>query len=190
MTEPTTAVPLRGHRFDDDIEEFDNRLPNWWLWSFYLACIFAVGYWLHFHVVGAGKLPMDEYRAEMEAAAARAAQAEVTDASLLALAAEPAAVEQGRAVFEANCNQCHTVPGGPIGGGLVGPNLTDKYWLHGGSPLDMWNTVTKGVPAKGMPDYWERTLGRTRCMQVTAFVLSIKNTNVAGGKAPEGEPEQ
>ena len=190
MTESLDAGRLRGHRFDDDIEEFDNRLPNWWLWSFYLACIFSVGYWLHFHVVRSGKLPIAEYRAEMEAAAARVAQAEVTDESLLALAAEPSAVAQGRVVFEANCNQCHTVLGGPIAGGSVGPNLTDKFWLHGGSPLSIWTTVTKGVPLKGMPDYWERMLGRTRCQQVTAFVLSLKNTNVSGGKEPQGDAEQ
>jgi cytochrome c oxidase cbb3-type subunit 3 len=175
----------RGHHFDG-IEEYDNRLPNWWLWTFYLACIFSLGYWLHFHTLGTGALPMAAFDRANEEAAARLTQSEVTADSLTALAAEPAALAAGRKVFLENCMQCHL----ESGGGNLGPNLTDAYWIHGGSPMDIYRTVVQGVPLKGMPDYWERTLGPQRLQQVVAYLLSIKNSNVAGGKEPQGEPEQ
>ena len=179
---------LRPHGFDG-IQEYDNRLPNWWLWTFYGACLFAVFYWMHYQVIGSGALPRREYRAEMEAAeaqlAARMAGMELTDASLAALAAEPTFVEKGRQVFLTNCTQCHKADGG----GNIGPNLTDEYWLHGSTPLAIYTTVSKGVVDKGMLA-WEPVLGATRCQQVVAYVLSIRNTNVAGGKEPQGSRDE
>lgn len=188
MTDASHATEqTRGHQFDG-IEEFDNRLPNWWLWSFYLACIFSVGYWIHYHTLGTGALPADELRLENEAAAASLVQGEVTEESLAKLAAEPSALAAGKDVFAVNCVACHMASGAGIPGS-VGPNLTDKYWLHGGSPMDIYTTITKGVIAKGMIA-WEPVLGPTRCKQVTAYLLSMKNTNVPGGKEPQGEPEE
>jgi cytochrome c oxidase cbb3-type subunit 3 len=175
---------LRGHEFDG-IQEFDNRLPNWWLWTFYVACAFSVVYWVHYHVVGTGALPREAYRAQMQDAEARLTRMEVSEATLRALAAEPTALEKGREVFVTQCTQCHLANAG----GSIGPNLTDRYWLHGGSPMQIYKTVVTGVPAKGMPDYWERQLGRLACQQVVAYVLSIKNSEVEGGKAPQGELE-
>jgi len=184
----TDTNQLRGHNFDG-IEEFDNSLPNWWLWTFYLAIIFAVFYWFHYHAIGTGALPAEEFQQEMEAAEARLAASlegkEVTDASLLALAAEPTVVQKGAQIFATNCVACHLANAG----GSIGPNLTDDYWIHGGKPTDLYKTVTEGVPAKGMIT-WLPVLGPLRCQQVVAYLLTIKNTNVAGGKAPQGEPEK
>lgn len=189
MTEfPSEADRLRGHEFDG-IREFDNRLPNWWLWSFYLACIFSVFYWMHYHVLGTGALPTERYQQEMEAAAAeleaKLADMEVTNDTLTAMANEPAVVAKGQEVFVTNCTQCHKSDGR----GDIGPNLTDNYWIHGGQPMDIYSTIVNGVVEKGMPDYWLRQLGPVRVQQVTAFVLSIKNTNLPG-KEPQGEPEE
>ncbi len=192
MTDTPQADRLRGHTFDD-IQEFDNHLPNWWLWTFYLACIFSVFYWLHYHVLGTGPLPREKYAMEMEAAEARLSQMEVSNETLLALSKEPTAVAKGEKIYVQNCGQCHdrNLADDIVNlGGNVGPNLTDKYWIHGGKPMDLYNTVIKGVPAKGMPDYWLRTLGPTGCQQVVAFILTHKNTNVEGGKEPQGEPEE
>lgn len=175
---------LREHLFDG-IQEFDNRLPNWWLWSFYLACIFSVIYWIHYHVIGTGPLPREVYTIQMQEAEARLAQMDVSNETLLALAAEPTALAKGQKIFVQHCAQCHL----PNAGGSIGPNMTDKYWIHGGQPMQIYKTVVTGVVAKGMPDYWERMLGRLACQQVVAYILSIKNTNVEGGKAPQGEPE-
>ena len=185
MTEMTHDDRLREHVFDDDVQEFDNRLPNWWLWSFYLACIFSVGYWIHYHTLGTGALPTEEFRQQNEAAAARLAEMEVSDDTLFALSKEPTAVAAGREVWIDNCAQCHKEDAS----GNIGPNMTDNYWIHGGKPMDLYNTVITGVLDKGMPDYWLRQLGNLRCQQVVAYMITIKNTNLPG-KEPQGEPEK
>ena len=71
-------------------------------------------------------------------------------------------------------------------GGNIGPNLTDAYWIHGSKPTDIFKIVSEGVPAKGMPT-WGPQLGQDRIESVVAFVLSLKDTNVPGGKAPQGQ---
>lgn len=185
----TQQDQVRDHDFDG-IREFDNRLPNWWLWSFYLACIFSVIYWVHYHVLRTGAAPLQEYAMEMKAAderaAAELARSPVDDASLLALAQDAAAVAEGRKVFmtPGQCVTCHKEDGG----GLVGPNLTDNAWIHGGSPMAIHKTISKGVPEKGM-QAWESLLGPAKVRQVTAFVLTLKGKNAPNGKAPEGKVE-
>ena len=72
------------------------------------------------------------------------------------------------------------------GGGNIGPNLTDAYWIHGSKPIDIFHTVIDGVPAKGMPT-WGPQLGDDRIESVVAYVLSIRDTNVPAGKAPQGD---
>lgn len=178
----------RGHTFDG-ITEFDNKLPNWWLWSFYLACIYSVVYWIAYHSTGFADHPGEQYELRIEAAEA-AAEAEqllevVDDDGLRGLAEDPAVVAKGAKVFAGTCAACHT----PTGAGLIGPNLTDKFWLHGGSPTAIYKIVTEGAPdpTKGMLP-WRPQIGEAQCQQVTAFLLTLRNTNVAGGKAAEGEP--
>ena len=177
---------LRGHTYDG-IEEYDNRLPNWWLFILYGSCIFALGYWLVFHTFKVVDLPMARYDKEMVAAAeaqlARMAEGGITDESLALMATVPDAVAEGKQLFTTYCVACHL----DQGQGLVGPNLTDAYWLHGGKPTDILKTVNDGVPAKGMAA-WGGQLGPSRVQKLTAYVLTIKNTNVPG-KAQEGELE-
>lgn len=180
--------PLRPHEFDG-IQEYDNRLPNWWLWTFYLACVFSVFYWLHFHVFRSGLSSQQSYGVEMADYTARkeavAAAMPLSHESLLELASDEVALRAGKEIWLQNCVQCHNEDGS----GNIGPNMTDKYWIHGGQPMDLYKTVTQGVPDKGMVS-WEPLLGDLRCRQVVAYVLSIKNTNVPNGKAPQGEPEE
>ncbi len=177
---------LRRHEYDG-IEEYDNRLPNWWLFILYGTCIFALGYWLVFHTFKVVDLPLTRYDQEMVAAAeaqlAMMVEGGITDESLALMAAMPETVAKGRELFTAYCVVCHL----DQGQGLVGPNLTDGYWLNGGTPTAIHTTVTDGVPAKGMAA-WGGQLGPRRVQDVVSFVISIKNTNVPG-KAPEGEPE-
>ena len=101
---------------------------------------------------------------------------------LATIAKDPATLAQGKDVFVSTCAPCHK----PDGGGNIGPNLTDAYWIHGSKPTDIYRTVTEGVPAKGMPT-WAPVLGEQRVEAVVAYVISIENTNVPGGKAPQGE---
>ena len=185
---------LRSHAFDGDIIEFDNRLPQWWLWTFYLACIFSFFYWIHYHVLKTGPLSRAEFNAEMAVWDAEMAKRVVTDDDLVAKAKDPTVLAAGKEVFMVNCVACHSAAGGgmlvvegsaPVP--LPGPNLTDKFWIHGGKPSEIYKTITKGVPEKGMVA-WETTLGPAKCQAAAIYVMSLRNTNVKGGKEPQGNP--
>jgi cytochrome c oxidase cbb3-type subunit III len=173
----------------DGIEECDNHLPRWWLWTLYGAIVFSIGYWFHYHTFKTGMGPTAAY--EAEDAAFKAAEAEklkkagaVTPELLVKLSKDPATIKQGQDVFKSTCMSCHL----ETGGGSIGPNLTDAFWLHGGKPDQIYKTIKEGVPAKGMAS-WGPVLGEERVRAAAAYVLSIKNTNVAGGKAPQGDKE-
>jgi len=176
---------VKEHEFDG-IQEFDNRLPNWWLWIMYGSMVFALLYWIVFHTLEIRDLPRDEFAQEMlvaqEAQLARAAEAGIDDDSLMMMAGMPNRVAEGREIFVKHCVACHL----DQGQGSVGPNLTDGVWVRGCTPMEILETVTTGVAAKGMPA-WMNQLGPTRVQAVTAYVLTIRGTDVAG-KAPEGEP--
>jgi cytochrome c oxidase cbb3-type subunit 3 len=176
---------VRAHTHDG-IEEYDNRLPDWWLWILYGSIIFSVGYWLVFHTLGIADLPGAKYDKEMIAAAeeqlAKMAEGGTTDESLLLMAGLPDKVAEGRALFQKYCVVCHA----DQGQGNIGPNLTDKYWIHGATPMDNHRVVTNGVLDKGMAA-WGRQLGPRRVDLVVAYVLTLRDTNVPG-KGPEGEP--
>jgi len=182
------AAEVREHTFDG-IQEFDNRLPNWWLWTFYLACIYSVGYWIHYHTLGTGDLPIEEYQIEQQAAAEalekRLAANPITNESLLELAANPAFVAEGKAIFTNPqlCAQCHKADGS----GNIGPNLTDEYWIYGGKPMDIYTTLMEGRP-NGMASYKANGLGFVQ--RAAAYVLSIKNTKVPGKKPEENAKKE
>lgn len=187
-----TTETTRGHTYDG-IAEFDNRLPNWWLWTFYGACIFSVLYWVHYHTIGTGDLPGEAYVLEQKAAAERLekhmAENPVDEAMLLKLAAEPAFVAEGERIFKemTQCALCHK----PDATGLVGPNLTDDMWIYGGKPMDIYTTILNGRmpdPANGfmggMPE--NASKGTQYVLRATAYVLSdkVRHTNLPG-KPPE-----
>ncbi len=178
-----------AHSFDG-IQEYDNKLPNWWLWTFYLACLFSVGYWIHYHVLQTGLSSMEAYQLEMKeakkAAEKREAKNPLTDALLLKLSKDPKIVAEGKTLFLKNgCVGCHKADAG----GMIGPNLTDEYWLHGGKPTQIYHTIFNGVPLKGMPAQG-KLLGRSRIQKLVAYLESIRNTHVKGGKAPQGKKEE
>jgi cytochrome c oxidase cbb3-type subunit 3 len=171
----------------DGIQELDNKLPNWWLYTLYGAILFAVVYWYGYQTTGIGQSPSQAYKAEMDRALAeQAMQIKVGDATpeaLNALSKDPAAVALGKQVFTATCASCHRADGG----GIVGPNLTDDFWLHGSAPEKIYETIAKGVPDKGMPA-WQPQLGALKTQAVAAYVLaSLCGHNVPNGKAPQGD---
>ncbi len=163
----------------DGIEEADNELPKWWLLTFYGAIIFSVGYWFIYHEFKVADLPTEAYLAEVEALAG--AGQEPTAEYLETLAADPAQMKDGAEIFAQNCVACHE----PRGEGKIGPNLTDDYWLHGGSVMDIYKVVSEGVLEKGMPS-WKGPLGSKRTRLVTAYVTTLRGKNVPG-KEPQGE---
>jgi cytochrome c oxidase cbb3-type subunit 3 len=171
----------------DGIQEYDNKLPNWWLYMLYGSIVFSAGYWFHYQTSGFGDLPMAEYHQEMDkVAAVEAARVKaagvMTPEALTALSKDKSTVEQGKLVFTQTCVACHRQDGG----GVVGPNLTDEFWIHGAAPEKIFKTIAQGVPEKGMPA-WGAPLGPDRSQAVTAYVISLRGTNVANGKAPQGE---
>ena len=182
-----STITTREHTFDG-IAEFDNRLPNWWLWSFYIACIFSIFYWVAYHTLGVADLPSEEYAAEQKAAAARLekqlAANPVSDEMLLKLAQEPAFVAEGKAIFTdaTKCALCHK----PDASGLIGPNLTDDLWIYGGRPIDIYTSILKGRP-RGMLAH--ESFGSGFVQRTTAYLLSIRNTNVPG-KPPEPDAKK
>ena len=166
----------------DDIEEEDNHLPRWWLFILYATMVFSVGYWFVYHTADLRPTPNEAYRARVEALLAeQAAAGSATPETVLALAGDPAALEQGAEVFRSTCAACH----GQLGEGLVGPNLTDRYWIHGAGPEKVLAAIDQGFPEKGMPP-WGAILGPDRTAHVAAYVLSLEGTDVPG-KEPQGE---
>ena len=162
----------------DGIEEADNELPLWWLWTFYGAIVFAVFYWFAYHEFEAAPLPPQEYAIALQE---RASGGEVSEELLVALANDPEAVSAGQALFGEHCAVCHR----ERGEGNIGPNLTAPFWIHGGGPTDIHATIDEGQLQNGMPA-WGPTLGGESVQQLTAFVLSIRDTNLEG-KEPQGE---
>ena len=176
---------IEGHTYDG-IEEYDNPMPRWWLWTFYLTIAWSI-----FYVIGISVGWIDTYedtfQAENERVDALQAQAaeaapEVTAEFLDEIIAEQKYLEEGKSAFATYCAACH----GDTGGGLIGPNLTDSSWLHGGRPMDIYGVVDKGVLEKSMPA-WGGILKSEQMLGVVVFIDSIRDTNVEGGKEPEGE---
>lgn len=188
MTQPEPQDSLLLDHEYDGIQEYDNPLPRWWLWIFYATILYSVLYWFNVPGIGIGRGRIADYQATMAAADARAAALAAqrigpTDASLLALQDDPTAMELGAATFAQMCASCHAADGG----GLIGPNLTDEYWIHGNTPMAIHRVIEEGVPAKGMPA-WGMMLRPEQVDAVTAYIVSIAGTTPANPRAPEGEP--
>lgn len=170
----------------DGIKELDNNLPPWWKWLFYVTIIFSAVYMLHYHVLDTGELQEQEYVTEMQEAARQKAEFlrtnEVIDASTVTLLTGDGDIALGKEIYAKNCVACHLADGG----GSVGPNLTDDFWIHGGSVKDVFVVVTEGVPAKGMIS-WKNQLTPKQIQQVSSFVLSLQGTTPATPKKAEGE---
>lgn len=173
---------LIEHEYDG-IQEYDNAMPGWWVTMFWLTIIFSALYAFNIGPFGAGKGWIGDYQAEMAAAAAAhpADAGAVDEATLLALAADPAAVAAGQKTFTQYCAACH----GPTGGGIIGPNLTDDAWLHGGTITEIHTVIHDGVLTKGMPA-WGKQLSADQVNAVTGYVWSIHGTTPDNPKAPQG----
>jgi cytochrome c oxidase cbb3-type subunit III len=191
---PERPGPTRDELLDHDadgIREFDNALPRWWLYGFYFTIAFACAYMLNYHVlakplVGKGGM-IAEYQAEVLAAEALAAArgpAPTAAVSMVALT-DAASLEKGKAIFEGPdnvCSSCHR----PDLGGLVGPNLTDDYWLHGCSMQEIITSIKTGYPLKGMlPFGTGKPLTDEQALLVASYVKSRH-----GGAPPNPKPSE
>jgi cytochrome c oxidase cbb3-type subunit 3 len=177
---------MLDHNYDG-IRELDNNLPPWWKFGFYMTIVFSFVYMIHYHVTHTGKLQTAEYEQELlqakyDLAAYRKKAANLVDETNATLLSDGASLASGKALFATNCAACH----GAAGEGSVGPNLTDDYWLHGGDVKDVFKTIKYGYPEKGMKS-WQQDLGARQIHEVASYIKSIKGTNPANPKEPQGE---
>ncbi|MBZ0264792.1 c-type cytochrome [bacterium] len=218
---------LLNHDYDG-IQEYDNDLPTWWIWLFYITIIFAFVYLLHYHVIGTGVLQDEKYMKQMNPNATNLAmyrppslmekllspyrspwhskepewtphnqfaftgsedeelQTETDRTANLDTSLEPitdeARIAAGKRAYDQFCFTCH----GLRGEGGIGPNLTDVYWINGGSFPEIVYTIQKGVPIKGMIA-WERQLSQEDILNVASYVHTLLGTEPSNGKAPQGE---
>lgn len=170
----------------DGIRELDNSLPPWWKYGFYITIGVAVVYLLNFHVLGTGLNPVQEYNAEMAKAKIekelyQEKNKDKIDENNVPMA-DADGIKAGQTLFEANCAACHLKDGG----GMVGPNLTDKYWLHKGSLNDVYHSIFSGYPDKGMPA-WNDKFSPKEISYLASFVKSLNGTKPATPKEAQGE---
>ena len=175
---------LLDHEYDG-IQEYDNPMPRWWVWTFWGTIVFSVAYALNLGGIGTGRGWLAAYEQDMVAFHQAHPQGgpSVDGARLAALVRDPEALALGKATYAANCAACHAADGG----GMIGPNLTDGHWLHGGQLPEILRTINDGVLAKGMPG-WSKMLRPEQVTAVTAYVASLRGTTPAKPKAPEGTP--
>ncbi|RFZ85321.1 cytochrome C [Mucilaginibacter terrenus] len=179
---------LIPHEYDG-IQELNNPTPAWFMYLFYSTIVFAVAYLLIYHVFDLGQSQYAEYKteivqAEIEKKIYLSKAANRVDESTVKVSTDPSVLAGGKGVFKQSCAPCH----GDNGQGVVGPNLTDEYWLHGNKISDVFKTIKYGVLAKGMPT-WEKQLSPKQIADVANYILSLKGTHPAGAKEPQGEKE-
>ncbi len=192
MTKATDAVPigkeetiLLDHNYDG-IQELDNHLPPWWKWLFYITIIWGIIYYFVYHVSDSLPLMHEEYDIVMaEAKTAKEAQMALAgnniDETNVERTSDPAVLAKGKAIFDRSCVPCHA----PEGQGLIGPNFTDNYFIHGGDIKDVFKTIKYGVPQKGMIS-WQTQLSPSDMRDVANFVLSLVGTTPKNPPAPKG----
>ncbi len=174
----------------DGIQELDNPTPAWFNALFYSSIAFAIGYLLFYHVFSLGMTQDQEYLAEMQVAEKQrmeflANSGTNIDENSVALDLSTEMVNAGQEIFLKNCGVCH----GNQGEGMIGPNLTDEYWLHGGDIKDIFRVVKYGVPDKGMVP-WEASLTPIQIAQVANFIVTLGGTNPPNQKEAQGEKHE
>ncbi len=171
----------------DGIKELDNVLPPWWVYLFYSTVIFGVIYLGKYHLFG-GENQYQELDKELAIAQKEIEEYKKTAPDLLTadqvvLVTEPADIAAGKALFDSNCVACHRADGG----GGIGPNLTDEYWILGGDVKDIFNTIMEGGrDGKGMVA-WKQQIKPTDIQKIASFILTLQGTNPVDAKAPEGD---
>ncbi|MFQ3225802.1 MAG: cytochrome c oxidase cbb3-type subunit 3 [Lentimonas sp.] len=188
------GVILRDHVVDG-IQEYDQRLPFWWLCILLSMIVFSIVYWLVLDdrsFVGGKNNQLEAKLTELATLRLENSIDVSNDDLFWDMSSHSTFVSAGQATYETNCIACH---GKELEGG-IGFNLVDAEWVHGAKPANIYVTIDKGVPAKGM-QAWGSILGQKRITEVVAYVLSKNNKEQMQATAaseptvevaPEGEP--
>ncbi|MBN3518373.1 c-type cytochrome [Algoriphagus lutimaris] len=177
---------MTDHSYDG-ITELDNFMPPWLQYTFLITAIFGIGYFINYSVLGYGKTGVEEYEEELriEAIASEERKANAAagiDETTVVFDESASALASGKTIFEGNCAACHAIDGG----GGVGPNLTDDYWIHGNTISEVFSVIKYGVVSKGMVP-WEDQLSPEEIQQVASYILTLNGTSPANPKEPQGE---
>ena len=173
----------------DGIKELDNTLPPWWVYMFYATILFAVIYLVRFEVLDGDNQTVEynkavaQAKAELKAYKANAPATDFITAESVTLLTDAKDLSRGKAVFKLNCASCHLEDGG----GSIGPNLTDEFWILGGGVKNVFTTISNGGrDGKGMIA-WNKTLKAADIAKVASYVISLQGTTPATPKAAEGD---
>ena len=176
------------HHNYDGIKEMDNDLPGWWINLFFVCTAFAIVYVTGYHILSTWDLQEIEYRRAMgwfqdEGKEDKKEAPKPEKKEVLVASKKPAVVAKGKEHFMSKCMPCH----GLEGQGVIGPNLTDKFWVHGGSFPEIVKVIEKGGrPGKGM-QAWNMLMNKTEIQEVASYIVSLQGTNPANAKAAEGD---
>ncbi len=181
------ADVLMDHDYDG-IKELDNDLPPWWKYGFYLTIVFSFVYLIHYHVTATGDLQTAEYNKSVEAAKiakeefAKLSANNIDEVSVVMIE-DKSKLTEAENIFKSTCSPCH----GSLGeGNQIGPNLTDEYWIHGGSIKDVFKTIKYGYPDKGMQS-WQTQFSPSEIQLLASFIKSLKGTNPPNAKEKQGD---
>jgi cytochrome c oxidase cbb3-type subunit 3 len=176
---------LLDHDYDG-IRELDNSLPPWWKYGFYLTIFISVIYVYYYHISGNGPSSLDEFNTEVAegnaaVAAYLATAADKVDENTITVTSDAAVIATGKELFETNCSACHAKDGG----GGVGPNLTDAYWLHQGDIKSIFKSIKYGWKEKGMKS-WKEDFSAKQIAALSNYVYTLKGTKPLAPKDPQG----
>ncbi len=189
----------------DGIQEYDNSLPRWWLNGFYFTIIMSAIYMFYYHLYTGPDWNVLWYKQKTQEAELAAESTEIEKlrsaapkkpSSAMVLLTDPASLAKGKEIFNSTTSLCMTCHREDLGG-LVGPNLTDEYWIHGCTIPEIVKSITTGFPDKGMLPYGSGTpLNDQELLQVASYILSMKGTNppdpkpIEDGRDLRCEPQQ
>jgi cytochrome c oxidase cbb3-type subunit 3 len=191
-TAPGETVDTTGHTWDDDLTEWNNPLPRWWMWLFYLTIVFSLAYLVLYPGLGAyegvlGWSSQQQYQQER----ARAEQTykpifeKYAQQDIPTVAADPGAREIGQRLFLSYCAQCH---GADAGGSRGFPSLRDKDWLYGAEPEIIRTSIAEGRNGL-MPPLGEAIGGGENVRDVAHHVLKLAGRTHDGLRAHRGKPK-
>lgn len=171
----------------DGISELDNPTPPWFNFIFYTTIIVAILYLFNYHILKIGKLQAAEYttavaEAKADVDAYLKKSGNQIDENNVTLSTDKKVIDEGAEIFKANCVVCHRADAG----GVVGPNLTDDYWIHGGDIKNVFKTIKYGVQSKGMTA-WQNAFTGKQIQAVASYVKSLRGTNPPNPKPQQGD---
>lgn len=187
--DPETDARVFDHDYDG-IREYDNPLPGWWSLAFAATFVFAFLYFAYYDIAGWGRSPAESYQVALAGwqASYRGGPSgggpTVTEEMLAAGAENTELVARGHDVFTSRCVGCHAADGR----GLIGPNLTDLFQIHGSTRMDLYSTIVGGAPGTAMIA-WSEVMKPAEIIAVATYVSTLRGKNLAG-KEPQGKPVQ